>query len=90
MTLDNMKPERGTWGGTHLSWLDLIVGVLGASRALHFHFSGLIVPIPPERRIRPGNYVTAGQSGHWLCELTKPGPSKSGHVHTTRICCSSF
>lgn len=76
MTLDNMKPERGMWSArnTHVhtlirthTYISLggpdgkCVGRLYISSFkwtdLYFHF--------PERGIRPGNYVTAGQPGHW-------------------------
>lgn len=39
-------------------------------RGVSSSYSGQCV-FPPERRIRTGNYVTAGQPGHWLCELNK-------------------
>ena len=80
MTLDNMKPERGMWNSRHTHTdtcgvVDLMVKPYSPI------FSGLTVPIPLREESGQGNYVTAGQPGHWLCELTKPDPSQRGRVH---------
>lgn len=75
MTRDNMKPERGMWVTEALL---LCVCRLGSGvidmcgQAVHIWLWTTDCTHSPEISILPENYVTAGQAGHWLCELTKP------------------